>query len=142
MRRLRLSFVPALLLGVGAVLVPVNASVASAADSAPPTVNLDPYGHFVVGNGTFYNSYSPEEGDYWSAQFVLRWTASDPSGICKQTVTEQSYNTLGGHYDPVLGYDSVTRTIPASARSLSYGTNFADNARVPNSYLIRATDCA
>ena len=137
-----------------AVAVSATAAVAltgvapahAAADTTPPSLKLQPWGHYKVGTTVFtdYDTSDPSNPylDYWSASYVLTWKAADPSGICGQTITEQSYDTLGGDEDPVLGSDTVTSPLRPAARSYAYGTDWMDWMRVPDRYVVRATDCA
>jgi hypothetical protein len=116
-------------------------SAAGAADSTPPTLTAGPYGHYRVGTSVT-TSYDPTDGFYWAASYSVSWTASDASGICSQTVTEQSYDTLGGDPDPVLGSNTETSSVSSGARSYPYGTDSYDEARVSSRFVVRATDCA
>lgn len=78
----------------------------------------------------------------WTARYSIRWTDTDKSGICAQTLTEQNYDSLGGDVDPVLGDDTLTRSLPAGQRSFQYSVYSLDWARMGDSFVVRATDCA
>ncbi|HEY0487589.1 MAG TPA: hypothetical protein VGD72_15185 [Mycobacteriales bacterium] len=124
-----------------AVAAPAGASARDTArDTTAPTLRLEPYSRYVVGD-TADITY---DGDFavWFLRFALRWTASDPGGICGQTLTEQSYDTLGGDTDPVLGGDTTTTTRSAGARAYAFTENALNNERVQHRFVVRATDCA
>ena len=121
---------------------------AQAADTTPPTLRLQPWAHYRLGStlDTVYDSSSgTHELDYWTATFQIRWSASDPSGICRQRLSERSYDTLtgdGNYDDPVLGPDSRIWTVPKTLRQYSFTTNMYDLGRAGDRFVVRATDCA
>jgi hypothetical protein len=139
---------PTLRRGLAAVGIAVAAAVlaattpagASVRDTQAPTLRLEPYARYVVG-GTADITYDGDSA-VWALGFALRWTASDAGGICRQTLTEQSYDTLGGEPDPVLERDTVTSPVSAGARSYAFTENVFDNGRVPHRFVVRTTDCA
>jgi hypothetical protein len=124
-------------------LVLALATPALASDTTSPSLSLKPYASFVVGSTFTGGTQSDPNNDYeYWAQGTIHWTAFDPSGICSQTVTEQSYDTLGGDYDPVLGGDTMTSNINFVARSWGFLLDDFNVGRVPNRFVVRATDCA
>lgn len=132
-----------------ALLVGVPAANGSAgdrrADTTPPTVLLAPYARPLVGAQVFtaYYEDDPQALEYWQLDHVLTWQASDPSGICGQTVTWQSYEYLGSDDDPVLGGAVDTFSVPPTARrAVVPNLNAANWGRVPDRFLVRVTDCA
>jgi hypothetical protein len=132
----------AAVLSVGATLAaaPSASAATAASDTVPPSVVLEPEARFILGQ-TFGSSYFEDQYEL-GAQMSLNWRAADASGICAQTITEQSYDTLGGEYDPYLGWDTSTSPLPASARSHPIGVNTFDTGRIYPSFYVRVTDCA
>jgi hypothetical protein len=130
-----------LLAASGLVLAAVTVRASAATDTTAPTLSTDPHGHYQVGSQLFTAYITPTE-PAWDAAYVLRWKAADPSRICSQTVTEQSYDTLGGDPDPVLGTDTLTFQLSGSTRSWRYGRDWSNESRVLSRFVIRATDCA
>jgi hypothetical protein len=132
-----------------ALLVALTATGGSAAgapraDTTPPTVHLAPYARPLVGAQVFtgYDG-DPAYLEYWQLDHVLTWQASDPSGICSQAVTWQSYEYLGSEEDPVLGGAVDTFSVPPTARrAVVPNLNAANWERVPDRFLVRVTDCA
>ncbi len=130
------------LLAVAAAVVSVFGLVTpAAAAGAGPTVTLEPLGRYVVGSTveTYYGEFGLE---YWQTSMVVNWKVSAPNRVCKQTLTEQSYDTLGGDPDPILGPETVTTTIGNSVRGHSYSENAMDYDRGSHSFVVRVTDCA
>jgi hypothetical protein len=134
-----------------AVLALTAASAAvpavAAADHTPPTVNLEPYARSLVGSQAFTAYYDPDNDpgffDYWQQDMFLQWTASDPSGICSQAVTWQSYEFQGSEEDPVLGSAVDTFSVAASARKFTVSAiNKANRDRIEDRFVVRVTDCA
>ncbi len=134
-----------LTLGTLAARASVLAAPAAAlalVDHTPPKLTIEPYGRYLRGSQVNIDYDSEGFYDWYDAQYYLKWTASDPSGICSQTITEQTYDTLGGDPDPVLGGDTVTFPVPAGSRTYEYGTNLWDAGRITPRYVVRSTDCA
>lgn len=130
----------AALLLASAMLTPLGAAHADD-DTLPPQVTLDPFGHYQR-NSQIATDDDPDAASSWAAHYLLTWEASDPSGICAQTITEQSYDTLGGSYDPVLGYNTLTYSVEEGDRSHAYATNEMNWQRGGASFVVRVTDCA
>lgn len=141
------------LLSMGVVALAIAGSSAApalaapAADTSPPRVVVEPLAHFVVG-GVLETGYDNEAdvvsglAEYWNTDLALRWRTSDPSGICRQSVTEKSYDTDGGGTDPVLGDSTSRYGVGARTRSLVFRTQEPDEARVTSRFVVRARDCA
>ena len=125
----------------GAGLASAPAAVNAAVDTTPPSLRLDPAAHYKVGSQVdFVND--PGDGTYWQVAYYLKWKATDPSGICSQTLTEQSYDMMGGDADPVLGENTGTIPIASTARTYDFSTDESDWERGPDRYVVRSTDCA
>jgi hypothetical protein len=141
--RLR-TFTGAVALTVGALIGLPTAAHAAAADATPPKVVLKPHAHYALGSRLDTAYEADSTGSYladWYVSYALSWKASDASGICSQTLTYSNYDTLGGDDDPVLG-QSLTIDLPVSARSYTFRVNSFDWYRVPDRFVVRATDCA
>ena len=121
-----------------------STGAAQRADTTPPTVRLSPYARPLVG-AQIFTGYDgdPAYLEYWQLDHVLTWRTSDPSGICSQAVTWQSYEYLGSEEDPVLGGAVDTFAVPRTARrAVVPNLNAANWGRVPDRFLVRVTDCA
>jgi hypothetical protein len=133
----------AVLVGL-AVLSPASAH--AAADQTPPKLTLERFPHYKAGSTMYTDWYTADPGfveiEEWGVDYQFKWTVSDPSGICSQRITEQGYETLGGPSDPVLGDNTETFTVAASARSYSYSEDGADWERNGDRFVVRSTDCA
>ena len=116
---------------------PASASV----DTTPPTISTDPHPHYVV-DSQLGTSYDGSDLMDWQASYSLDWKASDASGICAQTLTEQSYDMMGGEEDPLLGWQTGTYTLSNTERSHKYFVDAFDQNRVPYRFVLRVTDCA
>lgn len=138
---LRFGAVPLVLAGA-LLAVPAAAAAAATSDTTPPTATLEPFARYVAGStaDTFYGSAGDMQ--YFALSMVIKWTASDASGICRQRLTEQSYDTYGGDPDPILGGDTATYSVPLSARSHAFAENYWDYWRIPHRFVLRVTDCA
>jgi hypothetical protein len=111
-------------------------------DTTPPTVTIESLGRYAPGSTANINFGPRNRVRDFGLGMVVRWTASDASGICRQKITEQSYDTLGGDPDPILGGDTATSRIPPTARSHSYSESAWDYMRAEHRFVVRATDCA
>jgi hypothetical protein len=122
-----------------ALAVPANS--ASADDGSPPSVSLETLARYVPGTtmNTIYDACGDNEVGTTES---LNWRASDASGMCSETFTAQTYETLGGDYDPILGGDTVTYSVSPNARSQRILVDNFDAGRVPNRFVVRVTDCA
>ncbi len=109
--------------------------------AAGPTVTIDRLGHYVT-NTVFDTYYDPVGVTYWYTHLTIGWKVNAPNGVCKQTLTEQSYDTVGGEPDPILGDETVTTTIGKSVRGHDYGENWMDYERGAHQFVVRVTDCA
>jgi hypothetical protein len=139
-------FRTAVLTGLAAVAVlilavPADAAAVPASDTTPPAVSIEPFARYVAGTSAD-TVYGPDGLEGWDLDMMVRWTASDASGICGQTLTEQSYDTLGGDPDPILGSDTTTTSVPRGVRSHSYAEDAQNYWRIPHSFVVRVTDCA
>ena len=130
----------AALIGLAGFAAPMPGADA-AADTQAPTVKLDPYPHFKVGSQVF-TDYSEGFLGYWDVATFLKWTASDASGICSQTVAWQSYEFLGSDEDPVLGDAVGYYNVGRNVRTFSANLNEANRSRVIDRFVVRVTDCA
>ena len=133
---MRLSAIATVVAAAGLLVSAGTAAAAPATDTTPPKLVADPYGRYRLGSQT------TSDADFWFMDYYLKWKSSDPSGICQQTVTEQSYDTLGGPTDPVLGGETDTYIVANGATTYNYKSEFEDDMRVPARFVIRATDCA
>lgn len=145
MKQRRLS----LLLGAALVLVITGlahpAIAAPSADTTRPTVKAEPFSRYVSGSSVSTDYCDDGTGPYlcyFTVDMFVKWTATDASGICSQTITVQNYDSLGGDYDPILGSDTTTFALPASARTYAFSEDLWDYGRVPNRFVVRSTDCA
>ncbi|HEX4432029.1 MAG TPA: hypothetical protein VHZ96_22355 [Frankiaceae bacterium] len=78
----------------------------------------------------------------WDVSFTLHWSVTAPAGVCKQTLTDQDYNDLGGDTDPILGGSTATYPLSKTARSYSGGDGYwLDFLRGGYGAVIRVTDC-
>jgi len=127
----------------GALLgAPANATTGPARDITPPSVTIEPFVRFVAGT-TVATSYDARGSiDNFDVNMVADWTVSDASGICSQQLTEQSYDTLGGDPDPILGSDTVTTSIGRGVRSHPFVEDAQNYWRIPHRFVVRVTDCA
>ena len=119
-------------LAVSALLGPLAAATRAAAppDTTPPAVSVLP-ARYVVGS-TIDATVPESDGEsYYTWSYRFAWTASDPSGICRQSVTEYSYEEMG----------STGRVTP-TLRGLNRGTNNFDFGRGGDSIVLHVTDCA
>lgn len=126
------------LLVLPALLLPAAGSSA-ATDTRPPTLVLDPFPRYRLGSQVD-TSYWPDE-TYWLARYRVQWKASDPSGICSQTVAWAGYDR-GDENDPVLGEWTGYYSVSAKARTFDFQTDTYDTDRGPDVFLVRSTDCA
>jgi hypothetical protein len=124
----------------GALAAPAVAGVT--ADTTPPSVIIDPFTHYVVGTAANLYYGAPNSLEEFSLSMAVKWRATDASGICSQTIAEQSYDTLGGDPDPILGSDTVTSPVAPAARTHPFIEDGMNYWRVPDRYVVRATDCA
>ncbi len=79
---------------------------------------------------------------YFQSGFFLKWATSDPSGICRQRVAWQGYESIGGPVDPVLGPNTVKYPVESTARRYDFDTNSENWMRIPDRFVVRSRDCA
>jgi hypothetical protein len=141
-RRTITTSIAAVLIGLAGAAQAVDATAAKTApDTTPPTIHLEPLARATVGT-QIATGYS-DDVFYWQARFTLRWRASDPSGICGQTLAWSGYAEHWGQDDPILG---SAEHIPLSPKARSYSTaatlNTFDYGRIADRWVIHVTDCA
>lgn len=130
-------------LALGFLAAPAAAAgVAAAPDTTPPTVTIQRFTSYVAGTRADIYWDPGNELLMYDLRMAVRWTASDASGICGQTITEQSYDTLGGDNDPILGSDTVTSPVAANVRTHPIFENYLNYLRRHDRYVVRVTDCA
>jgi len=131
-----------LAVAVSVMLASPATAAAAEGDTIPPTVTLEPFARYVV--GTSADTYYDDVGnlDTFVLRMRIRWRAADASGICGQTLTEQSYDTFGGDTDPILGGHTAASSLPAGVRSYSFVEEGQNYWRIPHSFVVRVTDCA
>lgn len=111
-------------------------------DTTPPAVTIEPDARLLVGSQVF-TYVEGEDLQVWEADFQVRWKASDPSGICGQTLVYSNYDTIGGDPDPRFG-GAPTEELPIGAddRTWVERVDSFDWGRGPDRWLVEVTDCA
>jgi len=137
-----LVFAAAVTMVIGFAAAPSVAGAAATPDTTGPTVGIPRFTGYVAGTRADIFWDPGNQLVMYDLKMAVRWTASDASGICGQTVTERSYDTLGGDFDPILGNDTVTTPVAPDARSYPFNEDFLNYLRVPDRYVVRVTDCA
>jgi hypothetical protein len=130
-------------LGIAAAAI-VLALVASlglfptaAAATAPPAIKLS-QPTFT----SFQSNFADPNFNDWKAKFTFHWTVAAPAGVCSQTVSYANYNTIGGTIDPALGEQSISQTVPKTARSFADEIDHYDFGRADGySIVVRIKDC-
>ncbi len=104
-------------------------------------MTAEPFGRYV--KGSRLNTLYDDDGylDWFDANYYLKWSASDTSGICAQTLTMRNYDTQGGPDDPILGSETRTVDLAPDVRTYTYQTNLVDASRLRPRFVLRVTDC-
>lgn len=125
-------------LAVATLLVVTGGQPAgAAADTTGPNIVMQPWGHFVVGapvTCTFLCTFQQWSSQVFDTKAKIRWSGSDPSGICDYQV----YNDSGRDYAYLLAD-------VGKATSYTLRTGDIDGSNGGYDYLsieIRAMDCA
>lgn len=120
----------------------VTATATAAPDRTPPTVQLDPWAHLVVGSQVDV-IHDADGFLFWGADFQIDWTASDASGICAQEVGWSSYDALGSDIDPHIGGPTIFTSVSPEVRTfVAAGLDPFDWQRVEDRFVVKVTDCA
>jgi hypothetical protein len=91
---------------------------------------------------SYQSNFADPSFNEWKAKFTFHWTVTAPAGVCSQTVTYANYNTIGGPADPLLGWDSISQTVPKTARSFADAIDAYDFGRAGGySVVVRIKDC-
>jgi hypothetical protein len=138
-RRLALAVLTSATAGV--IAAPAAAGV-TAGDTTPPSVTIDAFTHYVVGTTVDLYYSDPNQLEEFRLLMAVKWRATDPLGICNQTITQQTYETLGGPTDPILGAGTSTSSLSPAVRVYQFGTGRTNYWRGGYRFVVRATDCA
>lgn len=132
-RRTVAAMIGATLIGLAPSLLEAGVATADDTDTTPPQLSLEPYARLVVGTpiSIGYEEPGSTYPFYWNASFTLNWQVTDPSGICAQELIWTGYDLPDEPYQ----LDPATRSFGFSRESFDF-------ARVPDRWVIRATDCA
>jgi hypothetical protein len=116
-------------------------SAQAAPDTTGPTLTVSPVSSYLVGqetSDTISEEY-PDQNGLWfeegGAYRVFRWSATDPSGICRYTVAEE-YNAEGW-----TGETNVTSTHSTSGKYTYYANEFSHSDSL-TAIEVNAYDCA
>ena len=126
-------------LAIAALLVATGGSptASASADTTGPTIVMQPWGHFVVGAPVTCSgscTFDQSQSQVFDTQAVIKWSGSDPSGVCDYQVWNDS-----GRDVPLFMADV------GKATSYTLRTGDIDGGNGGYDYLsieIRAMDCA
>jgi hypothetical protein len=116
-------------------------SAQAAPDTTGPTLSVIPTSSYVVGRVTAdtVSEADPEQNGLWFADSgayrVFRWTATDPSGICRYTVDEE--HSAEGWSEEA----TVTSTHSTTGKYIYYADEFPHSDSL-SAIRVNAYDCA
>jgi len=112
-----------------------TAPAQAATDTTGPNITMQPTGHIVVNSVNVTGTPAPFDGNQvYSTQVEIRWSGSDPSGICDYQVYYDSFRDY-----PWFWFDNGTKT---SFRTMAGDLDEGNGGYNEFGVIIRAMDCA